>query len=235
MGIVLIGVLVVSVLPFPLLADSIRDYSRMHELMDRMTKENDAILCHQTLSMFRDTPNFTPRCNDEYYREDDEITHCCGLSIYQSTYREYLQTKRELMNDLPKTIVALIWILISAMFFHYALIDAAVSLSKDGDISLRKSLNSALKAFPALLASEVFWKVAKNNTGGYIVLGLVGLLLTELSKFQSYYYFGTATLLLSVSVSIVGHLVNSLGGLWVYLSAEKSEERAEEKPGEELL
>jgi hypothetical protein len=125
--------------------------------------------------------------------------------------------------------------LASALPFYYALIDAIVSLSRDETISIRRSLTSALRAFPALLASEILtllvvvmlfliavplitvgslagiieviigspalvlvvpvyyftsrvyvldriWNVVKNNPGGYIVLGLIGLLFVGLSE-----------------------------------------------------
>jgi hypothetical protein len=289
MGIVFIAVLLISVLPFPLLMDFTRDYSKVHELMDRMTKENDAITCHRTLDMIQNTQNIALKCNEEYYQPNGRITECCGLSVYQSTYQEYRRTVEQVKRDLPKTIIASIWILVSVLFSYYALIDAAVSISKEKEISVGEVIKSSLSALPGLIASEVLtflvvvllllivsipllilgplagiidviisgpalllvvpayyftrkiyvldriWNVAKNNPGGYIVLGIVGLLFAELSKLQYYHYFGTATVLPSAAIAALGLLVYSLGGLEVYLFAEKGDEEREGDLGKMLF
>ncbi|ASJ02740.1 hypothetical protein A3L09_05470 [Thermococcus profundus] len=289
LSLIFIAVLLTSILPFPLLIDFTRDYSKMHELMDRMVKEDDAIACHRTLDIIPNTRNLTLKCDDEYYHPDERITECCGLSVYQSTYQEYRRVVDRVKRDLPKTIVASIWILLSVLFSYYALIDAAVSISQKKEVSIGEIIRSSLRAFPALIASEVLtflvvlvlllivsipliifgplariieviigmpalllvvpayyfirkvyvldriWNVVRNNPGGYIVLGIVGLVFAELSKLQYYHYFGATTLLLSAAMSTVGLIVYSLGGLEVYLSAEKSEGEREENPEEKLF
>ncbi|ASJ08870.1 hypothetical protein A3L11_06385 [Thermococcus siculi] len=61
------------------------------------------------------------------------------------------------------------------------------------------------------------WKVIRNNTGGYIVLGLLLTLFDTITTLQYGHYLGIGTLLIMIAVGAPRYILNSVGALVVYL------------------
>lgn len=72
------------------------------------------------------------------------------------------------------------------------------------------------------------WRIFKNNTGGYIVLGLLAGLLDTIMTIQYDYYLGIGTLLIMLAIGVPRYLLNSVGALVVYLEGTTAEEGPEE-------
>ncbi|ASJ06802.1 hypothetical protein [Thermococcus pacificus] len=73
------------------------------------------------------------------------------------------------------------------------------------------------------------WRIFKNNTGGYLVLGLLAGIVDLLVAFQYEYYFGIGTLLIMLAIGIPRYVLNSVGALVVYLDGVETLEREEKR------
>ncbi|ASA77191.1 hypothetical protein [Thermococcus sp. 5-4] len=151
-----IALLVTYALPFPLINGPLHDYSRLKRIMERMTKENDAIVCHNVLDT---NPDFFGshgmKCDDEYYRPNESTVTVGDLIVYEDTYNEYLRAREDLKRGLPVFIFFAIFVFLAMLGFGYAMVDFAVGLSAGTERRLQDSLTSGLRAIPALAASEI--------------------------------------------------------------------------------
>lgn len=68
------------------------------------------------------------------------------------------------------------------------------------------------------------WRVFKNNTDGYLVLGLLSGLLDIAMTLQYNYYLGIGNLLIMLAIGVPRYLLNSVGTLTVYLEGKTGEE-----------
>ena len=72
------------------------------------------------------------------------------------------------------------------------------------------------------------WEIFKNNTGGYLILGLLAGLLDTIMAIQYDYYLGIGTLLIMLAIGVLRYLLNSVGALVVYLESTPGREGSEE-------
>ncbi|NJE60786.1 hypothetical protein [Thermococcus sp. 21S7] len=155
-ALLLLALLVTYALPFPLINGPLQTYSRLREITERMTKENDAIVCHRVLDT---NPDFFEshgmKCDDEYYRPNESTVTAGDLIVYEDTYNEYLRTREDLKRGLPAFILFAIFVFLVTLGFGYSMVDFAVGLSAGTERRLRDSLTSGLRAIPALAASEI--------------------------------------------------------------------------------
>lgn len=77
------------------------------------------------------------------------------------------------------------------------------------------------------------WRIFKNNTGGYLVLGLLAGLLDTVMTVQYDYYLGIGILLIMLAIGVPRYLLNSVGALVVYLEGTNTEEEPEKPEGKE--
>ncbi|WP_204247195.1 hypothetical protein [Thermococcus celer] len=154
-SLLLLALLVTYVLPFPFMTNFFHDYSRVKELRDDMIKEHNAIVCHRVLET---DPDFFSsqgmKCNDKYYRPDEETVSTGELLVYADTYGKYLEAKRELRRDLPGLKVFAILVFLLSLWFGYSLIDLTVKVSSGYEGGLLGPLLAGLHSLPALVASE---------------------------------------------------------------------------------
>jgi hypothetical protein len=76
--------------------------------------------------------------------------------------------------------------------------------------------------------SEI-WEILKNNTGGYIVLGLLLTIVDTIMTMQYELYVGLGTPLIMAAVGAPRYILNSIGALKVYLDGKMATEESREE------
>ncbi|AEK72596.1 transmembrane efflux pump [Thermococcus sp. 4557] len=156
MSLLIAALLVTYALPFPLVSGFMESYGMVKEILRLMEKENDAINCH---AVFNFDPDFFGghgmKCDETYYRPNETTVSCCGMQVYRDTYWEYLRASSEMREKLPLMVVFAVWVFLTNLTFSYALVDAAVGLTGDGEKRIIESIKAGLKALPALVAAEI--------------------------------------------------------------------------------
>ncbi|WP_157628428.1 hypothetical protein [Thermococcus thioreducens] len=143
-------------LPFPLINGFLQDYSRLKHIRERMLRENEAIVCH---NVFNADPDFFGshgmKCDEDYYRPNEQTVNVDGLSVYEDTYYEYLEAKKNLREELPTFVIFVIFEFLSFLWFSYAMVDFAVELPRENEKRISDSILSGLRSLPALVTSEI--------------------------------------------------------------------------------